>query len=91
MLRLLAGLIAPVILALGAMACLPLLREKAAQKRQQLELEELIRVEQTRERELVARIAAIKADPRAVEKLAREKLGLVRSNEVMFKFRADLP
>jgi cell division protein FtsB len=38
---------------------------------------------------LAAEISALKADPRAIERLAREQLGLARPGEVVFVIRDD--
>ncbi len=38
---------------------------------------------------LAADISALKADPRAIERLAREQLGLARPGEVVFVIRDD--
>jgi cell division protein FtsB len=89
--RLLALVAAAAIILAGILNCLPLLREKAVQKRVQLELEEDLRAERGRARDLEGRIASVKTDPITVEKLAREKFGLARTGEVVFKFRGDLP
>ena len=75
----------------GSFMSVPLLREKAAQKRVQLQLEEELRAEQVRAKELTEKINGVKTDPRTVERLAREKFGLGRSGETIFKFRSDLP
>jgi cell division protein FtsB len=89
--QLLALLAAVVIVLAGAMTCIPLIREKAVQKRLQLELEEQLRAEEALSRELTAQIIAVKTDPATVERLAREKFGLARPGEIVFKFRNDLP
>lgn len=88
--RFLALLIAVVIILLGVMTCLPLIREKAAQKRVQLQLQEDLLAEQLRTRDIESRIVAVKTDRQTVERLAREKFGLARTGEVVFKFRGDL-
>ncbi|MBL9139591.1 MAG: septum formation initiator family protein [Verrucomicrobiales bacterium] len=89
--RLLALLAAVVILLLGIMTCIPLIREKAVQKRAQLQLMEELETERARTLEIQKRIAAVRNDPSVVERLAREKFGLARTGEVVFKFRGDLP
>jgi cell division protein FtsB len=38
---------------------------------------------------LAAEIAALKSDPRAIERLAREELGLARPGEMVFVIRDD--
>lgn len=88
--RFLALLMAVVIILLGVMTCLPLIREKAAQKRVQLQLQEDLLAEQMRTRDIESRIVAVKTDRPTVERLAREKFGLARTGEVVFKFRGDL-
>jgi len=88
--RLVALLVALLIVLLGAMTCLPLLREKAVQNRVRMQMEDELRVQLGKTRELEAQIARIKSDTTVVEKLAREKFGLGRSGEVIFKFRDPL-
>lgn len=82
---------AVVILVSGGMYCIPLLREKQAQKREQLRLTNEITAELARSTEIEGRIAAVKSDPKVVERLGREKFGLARTGELVFKFRGDLP
>lgn len=84
-------LIAVVLVLGGIVASLPLFREKAVQKRQLIRLQESVRQEQIRTRELNEKINSVKSDPKTVERLAREKFGLARSGETIFKFRGDLP
>ena len=88
--RLLSLLVAVVVILTGIFTSLPLLREKAAQKRVHLQLQEELRAEQARAKELTDKITAVKTDRKTVERLAREKFGLGRSGETIFKFRGDL-
>ncbi len=74
----------------GAMTCIPLIREKAARKRVQLELLQALHQEENLSRELAEAIASVKNDRSTVERLAREKFGLARAGEVVFKFRSDM-
>ena len=83
-------LVAMVILFLGVTASIPLWREKAVQYRTLQQLREERLAEQNRSRQLEASIIAVKSDPAVVERLAREKFGLARPGEVIFKFRNDL-
>ncbi len=89
--RLVALLVAVVIVLLGAMTCLPLLREKAVQNRVRMQMEDELRAEMGRTRVLESQIERIKRDTAVVERLAREKFGLGRSGEVIFKFRDPTP
>lgn len=82
---------AVVVILAGIISSLPLWREKAAQQKQYLMLQEEFRQEQSRTKELVDRINAVRTDPKTVERLAREKFGLARPGETIFKFRGDLP
>lgn len=79
-----------VILFLGVTASIPLWREKAVQHRILGQLREERQAEQNRARQIEAAIIAVKSDPAVVERLAREKFGLARPGEVIFKFRNDL-
>ncbi len=87
--RLFALVVAVGILVFGVITCIPLIREKAMQKRILLELTEQLRQEEERAKDLALRIRAVKTDPATVERLAREKFGLARPGETVFKFRAD--
>lgn len=89
--RVVSLLVAMVILFLGVMGSIPLWREKAAQHRMLDELREEYAAEQQRERQLQTAIALVKSDPTVVERMAREKFGLARPGEVIFKFRSDIP
>ena len=59
--RLAALLVAVLIVALGVMTCLPLLREKAVQNSVRMQLEDELRVELTKTRELEGQIARVKS------------------------------
>lgn len=89
--RLISLLVAVVVVLTGIFTSLPLLRQKAAQKRAFLQLQEDVRVEQLRAKELSDKIQSVRSDRKTVERLAREKFGLGRSGETIFKFRPDLP
>src|SRR5688572_12728368 len=60
--------------------------------RQQQRAEELAReIEALRQenRRLAVEITALRSDPRAIERLAREELGLARAGETVFLIRDD--
>lgn len=88
----LAGLgvaLAVVAILVGAViAYLPEFRARAAQEEHARELEAEIAAEQQRERDLKDHMAAVKADPKVLERLAREKFGLGRTGEMIFRFEA---
>lgn len=87
--RFLALLLSVIILAVGMATWLPLIHEKAVRKRDLLELQEEIDAQRALTRELEGRIHAVRNDPTFVERLAREKFGLARPGETVFKFRND--
>ncbi len=89
--RIFSLLLALVVILAGIVASLPLFREKAVQRRQILVMQKELREEQARTRDLNDKINSVKTDPRTVERLAREKFGLARTGETIFKFRGDLP
>lgn len=69
---------------------LPEFRARAAQEEHARELEADLAIEQQRERDLKDHMAAIKADPRVLERLAREKFGLGRTGEMIFRFETPV-
>lgn len=60
-------------------------RERAESLRREIEL---LRSENSR---LAVEIVALKSDPRAIERLAREELGLARPGETVFSIREEEP
>jgi len=64
----------------------PLIRQNERMRKEVARLDSEIAREQARERELDERIHSITRDPRAVERLAREKLNLSRPGETIFRF-----
>jgi cell division protein FtsB len=89
--RLIALFVSAVIVLSGVATCIPLLRQKAALKKDQLALQKELEEEEARTIELMRKIDAARNDPATVERLARERFGLARPGEVVFKFRGDLP
>lgn len=85
----LASLCALIALVVGSLfgdrGILHLMAQRERAERLQREIEEL-GAENGR---LAAEIAALRRDPRAIEKLAREQLGLARAGEVVFLIREE--
>jgi cell division protein FtsB len=71
----------------GARGFLQLVRQQRRAEALAREIEEL-RMENRR---LAAEIAALRSDPRAIERLAREELGLSRPGETVFLIREEPP
>ncbi len=85
----LASLCALIALLVGSLfgdrGILYLMAQRERAERLQREIEEM-RAENGR---LAAEIEALRRDPRAIERLAREQLGLARSGEVVFLIREE--
>jgi cell division protein FtsB len=62
------------------------LSEMQEQKEESVVLIEELR---GRNKELTAEIRRLKGDPRYLESVARKELGLVRENEVVYRFKKD--
>jgi cell division protein FtsB len=65
---------------------LPKIRENAARQKHISILEEQNRLKEEAARELRARRERFQDDPLYVERMAREKLGKIRPDEVIFRF-----
>jgi cell division protein FtsB len=65
---------------------LPLIRDNATLRRAHLRLEQEVRLEQEKARQKRAAIEALRNDPKTIERLAREKLGLARPGETVVHF-----
>jgi len=69
---------------------LPLIRQNQAMRAQKMKLEDGIKKEEERNRQKKAAIDSLRNDPVAVERLAREKLGLAKPGETIIHFEAPL-
>jgi cell division protein FtsB len=67
---------------------LPLIQQNERMRKEILRLEAQIQEEEERSRQMRALIEALQNDPKAVERLAREKLGYARSNETVIRFES---
>src|SRR5262245_16419790 len=70
---------------------LPLIKQNQRYRKDLLALETKIQEQERLSRQLRASIDAVQNDPRTVERLAREKLGLARTNETVIRFGASRP
>jgi cell division protein FtsB len=57
--------------------------------REKTELQEKLRVEEANERRLRAELKALEGDPRAIEKVARERHSMHRRGETVYKIRRE--
>ena len=74
-----------VVLLIGA-CYLPVIQENARMEAQIVKLQGQIQTEQQKAKQLQDEIDALQNDPKAVERLAREKLGYARPDETVIYF-----
>lgn len=67
---------------------LPLIQKNQAYRKRLLAIESEIVEQERLARQIRARMDALRNDPKAVERLARESLGLVRTNEMVVHFES---
>jgi cell division protein FtsB len=65
---------------------LPLIKQNQRFRKELLALETKIQEQERLGRQLRVSIDAVQNDPRTIERLAREKLGLARTNETVIRF-----
>jgi cell division protein FtsB len=65
---------------------LPVIKNNEAMRKEILDLTAQVRQEEEIARRLEARIKALKNDPKALERVVREKLGYVKPGETMIRF-----
>jgi cell division protein FtsB len=70
---------------------LPLIKQNQRFRRDLLVLETKIQEQERLGRQLRLSVDAVQNDPRTIERLAREKLGLARTNETVIRFETPKP
>ena len=65
---------------------LPLIRQNERMRKEVLRLDTQIQKEDEAARQLKTSIDALRNDPKAVERLAREKLGYAKAGETVIRF-----
>jgi len=65
---------------------LPLIKQNQRFRKELLALETKVQEQERLGRHLRVSIDAVQNDPRTIERLAREKLGLARTNETVIRF-----
>jgi cell division protein FtsB len=65
---------------------LPLIRQNERMRKVVLELDHKVQKEMETKKQLTAAIEALNNDPKAVERLAREKLGYAKPGETVIRF-----
>jgi cell division protein FtsB len=66
----------------------PLIKQNERMRKKLLELDAQVQKEEETSRQLKAAIDALHYDPKAVERLAREKLGYAKPGEIVVRFDA---
>ncbi len=66
---------------------LPLIRNNQAVRQRILQLDGQIQQEEARGKALKSQIDALRYDPKAVERIARERLGYAKPGETVIRFR----
>ncbi len=79
-------LVLAVVVGIGFL-CVPLMQQNERMRQRNLELETQIEREEDAARALKATLDAHRSDPRAIERLAREKLGYAKPGEVVIRFQ----
>lgn len=67
--------------------CVPLIQQNERMRQRNGELETQIQREEDAGRQLKANLDAQRSDPKAVERLAREKLGYAKPGEIVIRFQ----
>jgi cell division protein FtsL len=77
-----------ILLALAVIVALfvPLFRQSQRLTEEKFSLDQQIKQLETENRKLEAEAAALSRDPKAVERVAREKMGLAKPDERIYKF-----
>ena len=73
---------------LVAMWYLPLIKKNENYRKEILRLDTLIQAEKEANKQMRIAIEALNRDPKAVERLARERLGYAKTNEIVVRFEA---
>ncbi|MFA6545349.1 MAG: septum formation initiator family protein [Limisphaerales bacterium] len=67
--------------------CVPLIQQNERMRQRNIEIEAQIQREEESARQLKAGLDAQRSDPKAVERLAREKLGYAKPGEIVIRFQ----
>ena len=86
MTRVVASLLAVAALVWVAILYFPLMHQNEVMRQQIVQLDMQIREEESANRQVRLEIDSLKTDPKTVERLAREQLGLARPDETVVRF-----
>ena len=85
------GVILLVILAFVVAMFIPLFRQSQGLREQRYELEQEIKALEAENKRLQEEASALARDPRAVERVAREKMGWAKPEEKVYRFEPVKP
>jgi cell division protein FtsB len=84
--KVVVGLVVLAVLLLMGMCYLPLIQQNERMRREILRLDDQLKNEEAKSKQLKAEIDALRNDPKTVERLMREKLGYARPDETVVRF-----
>lgn len=85
------GVILLVILAVVVTLFIPLFRESQGLRERKYDLEQQIKLLEAENKRLQEEATALSRDPKAVERVAREKMGWAKPNEKVYRFEPVKP
>lgn len=75
-----------IVVAIGYL-CFPVLQKNVSMRERNLEIEAQIQREEDAARHLKTSLDTLRSDPKAIERLAREKLGYAKPGEIVIRFQ----
>jgi cell division protein DivIC len=84
--KVVVGLVVLAFLLLIGMCYLPLIHQNERMRREILRLDAQLQKEEEKSKQLKTEIEALRNDPKAIERLTREKLGYARPDETVVRF-----
>ncbi len=84
--RVVIGLLLLAFLVMIGVWYLPLIQQNERMRREVMRLEALVEKETETRRQLSSAVESLSNDPRAIERLAREKLGYAKPGETVIRF-----
>jgi cell division protein FtsB len=88
--KVVVGLVVLAVLLLIGMCYLPLIQENGRMRAEIYKLDQQLELATNQLNQLQAQIDALRNDPKAVERLAREKLGYARPDETVIHFEPSV-
>jgi cell division protein DivIC len=86
--KIIVGLVVLAVLLLIGMCYLPLIHQNERMRTEKLRLETELQKETEKSKQLQSQIDALRNDPKTIERLAREKLGYAKPDEIIVRFES---